>query len=464
MVPLNYFYNVDEEQFTGFIILRLQDRFKLVDDSIQTLRQVAHTQPELQQVLEFFNRFEINLNTQSIRYIQSLSPTEINELESAKSVDGSFISSLNTYWKVYTASQVHPIEVAEEVKDSNMGEVVDFVYPELISTDPSNGQSANFNRYQHYLKAAPVGIDAEWVWENRNVFGAGVQVADVEQGWNYYHEDLKAKVKSSSLKFGKNRWANKEHGAAVLGILLGTDNSVGIVGAAPSGQASGLDEIILSSYHDPHNKGWNREGEIARAWNKEDAISGAWKLLRPGDILVIEAQTNYRPVEVMDPGIFTLIQQIVNGGIIVIEAAGNAGVSLDGDFSGESGAILVAASSASQPYGRLPTSNYGNRIDCFAWGEEVYTAGRDPQSPLVHGWNNQAYSYFGRTSAATAIVAGAAALVQSAYKARYPNSYVTPAQMRDWLSDPNINNTESASGQNIGMMPNLRSIIQTYIA
>lgn len=43
---------------------------------------------------------------------------------------------------------------------------------------------------QGYLNAAPQGIDAPYGWQWQGGDGAGVTIIDIEQGWNFDHEDL----------------------------------------------------------------------------------------------------------------------------------------------------------------------------------------------------------------------------------------------------------------------------------
>jgi len=55
-------------------------------------------------------------------------------------------------------------------------------------------------------------------------------------------------------------------------------------------------------------------------------------------------------------------------------------------------------------------SNYGSRVDCYAWGEGVFTTTSDTngQAPATNLYRDD----FGNTSAATAIIAGVALSVQ----------------------------------------------------
>lgn len=51
------------------------------------------------------------------------------------------------------------------------------------SDDPRSG-------YQGYLNATPQGIDAYYAWGFPGGDGSGVTIVDMEQGWNFNHEDL----------------------------------------------------------------------------------------------------------------------------------------------------------------------------------------------------------------------------------------------------------------------------------
>ena len=59
--------------------------------------------------------------------------------------------------------------------------------------------------------------------------------------------------------------------------------------------------------------------------------------------------------------------------------------------------------------------NFGTRIDCYAWGDSIYTTGiaDEPKSPGVP-LKKSYRSDFGGTSGAAAIIAGGALLIQGA--------------------------------------------------
>ncbi len=66
---------------------------------------------------------------------------------------------------------------------------------------------------------------------------------------------------------------------------------------------------------------------------------------------------------------------------------------------------MVGAASSALPHKRLYFSNYGSRIDTYAWGENVTTT-------ALSGYT----SYFNGTSSASSIIAGAAVNLQGIAK------------------------------------------------
>ena len=194
----------------------------------------------------------------------------------------------------------------------------------------------------------------------------------------------------------------------------------------------------------------------------------------PGDVLLLEAQVTDRatgdklwPVEIK-PIIFQSIELAVACGIIVVEPAGNGHTGEDPEGNNldqfpiwhgknifgtseegfrDSGAILVGAASSNEAHGKIQSSNYGSRIDCFAWGENVYSSSLPP---------DQFDADFKSTSSAAAIIAGAAISVQSINKGKNRRP-LSPSRIRQILSDQQHGTT---SRNNIGAMPDLEYIIK----
>lgn len=319
--------------------------------------------------------------------------------------------------------------------------------------------------YQYCLQPSPEGIDAHFAWSHKGGDGLGrVKFIDIEQGWILDHEAYRIKQLPST---GLNAAFFHDHGAAVLGAILmytGDDAPKGIVPRAKG--------YIISQ--------WRPDGHF----NTADAMMAAISKLDFGDILLLETQIGNEPgseklwpIEIQEAN-FQTIRLATALGITVIEASGNGGtkdsrgndlshfkdhlgrsVLKPGDLSfKDSGAILVAAGTASCPHEKISSSNYGERIDCYAHGQLVYTAGSLPASS---GKSNDSYTWgFGGTSAAAAIIAGAAISIQSIAEANY-HCRLSPLQLRQILSN-DILTTPSANGRlvdKIGGMPDLKKII-----
>lgn len=317
--------------------------------------------------------------------------------------------------------------------------------PVVAADDPRSGS-------QGYLNAAPQGIDARFAWSSTD--GLGVGFVDLEQGWTLSHEDLAGA--GITLISGVNQ-SFAGHGTAVLGEIVAVDNTLGVVGIAPRAHTRVVSE-------------WR----TATTYSTAEAIASAAAVMASGDVLLLETQTTYGtmqnvPVEVYD-ATFDAIRAATDDGIIVVEAAGNGTRDLNNfqttagrrildrthaDFR-DSGAIMVGAAKSTVPHARSSFSNFGNRIDCFGWGDSIETCGNGST-----GTGTTTYtSSFGGTSGASPMVAGAAVLVQSWRSARaLPR--LMPLAMRALLSDP-LNNTASQtpSTDRVGVMPNLRALIE----
>jgi subtilisin family serine protease len=324
--------------------------------------------------------------------------------------------------------------------------------------DPSTNPRAVL---QGYLNPAPEGIDMFSAQTLPGADGSLVKFIDIEQGWDFNHEDLiDAHIQ---LLWGVNL-RSKGHGTSVLGEIVATDNNKGIIGIGRGCRANAVSQF-----------------ETLDTYNTAGAILAAIDHLDAGDVLLIEAQVDqvnrpgiYFPVEIEEPTLNALAIAF-NKGIIVIEAAGNGnnrdiGENLDNLLiSGrgnvlnrasntfvESGAILVGAGSSGKTHRRLNFSNFGSRIDCYAWGENITTTGdgRDGQDP------HQYIDNFGGTSGASPIIAGAAILIQSIQRALGGES-ILPEQMRVILADPaTATLSENPDLDRIGVMPDLKNILQ----
>jgi hypothetical protein len=289
--------------------------------------------------------------------------------------------------------------------------------------------------------------------------GSAVRFADVEEGWYLQHGQLPVAPQLSLPPGEYNNPNEAGHGAAVLGIVCAKEDATGPEGIVPDAQGVAISSV--DQYGNPA---------------LQAAIQRAATHLRAGDVLVIEAQIYESstsgcrvPVEAVSDASFWAIATLVGNDIVVVEAGGNGdewtGEPIDFDayadpVSGDpvltrafrdSGAILVSAADMPAPptfpdIARTYSAPYGDRIDCFAWGNGVYTC-----------WDgNLVYiADFSGTSAATAIVAGAAILLQDVAK-NTRGTTLTPERIRDLFH--HAANTPCGS-ESIGRMPNLGGLI-----
>lgn len=311
---------------------------------------------------------------------------------------------------------------------------------------------------QNYLTATNGGLNIVAGWE-AGLTGAGQRFHDHEFDWNYSHVDVHVPPENISPSPSEPVTADMtNHGTAVLGLLAGLDNGTGITGIAPDG--------IVDT--------WRNCAGCSLALGLESMLDPpSWGApIEPrGAILVIEQQAPgpKTPAQLpVTPDIsgtncpgclpveayrleFEAIKDLVSAGAIVIEAGGNGAINLDDpsnqavmcakgcpDLTTEdSGALLVAASEGPN-YVRLSASNCGQRMNAFAWGKGVVTAGYGDHPMSVAGDPNQAYTQqFGGTSAATAILGGVAALLQEYAQQQYGQTVTVAATkgivpVQDW--------------------------------
>ncbi|VAW41942.1 Microbial collagenase [hydrothermal vent metagenome] len=447
------------EKHSGFIIVRLSEILPLPSNGATTLSAVAK-ELRLKGLEKILDQFDLSITR---RLIRSMKPKKILELERiASKSELPPINSLTMYWRVDVRDQVDQIE--EILKYFNNLNEIDLAYKELTVSDPIvNAADDPYNGNQGYLDPAPIGINARWAWTQPNGEGAGIGFIDLEQGWFPNHEDFTSK--SPTIIYGDNRDGvgsyKGNHGTAVLGQVIADDNSVGVVGIAPS-----VSSVRMTSHYD---------SATGTALNVADAILAVIPSMDVGDSLLLEVQRSFLPTETDDAD-FDAIRLAVAHGIVVVEAAGNGNANLDtyadalgdnilnrggADFR-ESGAIIVGASESALPHNRASFSNFGSRIDCYGWGENVVSCGYGDLDAGT-GDNSSYTDTFGGTSSASPIVTGAAILLQGMYEAN-TGTRLSPLQMRALLSDPTTGTAQGGGvAGNIGVMPDLQAIIGTTL-
>jgi serine protease len=369
-----------------------------------------------------------------------------------------------------------------------------------------------------FLQPAPKGIDAVSVWKLPGGDGAGQTLLDIEWGWFFQHKALlnpvgqpRAKLSPSSggTMGPAETWA---HGTAVLGLICARDTGGGAIGIAP-----GVANVHATSVWAQEDVPSTAEQVLQAAAQRVHAsltdelehTHASSPTVALNTVILIEmqsrliGQSHWFPVEVYSDT-FAVIELLTRAGLTVVEAAGNgldsdaapgqfgaspppavdldllenfirptAGLPLNirslnparqqaspgsqsqiplAAFS-DSGAIIVAAGVRNADgvpgWSRQFNSNFGRRVNCFAQGEDVKTLTYDPNNPDAR------FSGFGGTSAASAIIAGAALCVQG-FAQSSARALLRALQMRELLGN-NTSGTKAVTPgvSKIGVMPNL---------
>ncbi|KAA3663760.1 MAG: hypothetical protein DWQ04_09225 [Chloroflexi bacterium] len=362
------------------------------------------------------------------------------------------------------------IEAAEAIPEFWASPLVEVAYPvdkpiqpplppDYETSNPGNfNTQSNTNIYQRYLDpAANGGMDVRYAWEGTGGRGAGIDICDVEYGYNQ-HADLPAII---LLADPSKQYTNDfyEHGTAVLGMLGAKDNGWGITGMVPEAR-------LLFSPVTPHNGSFNIANAITRCIDN----------LNAGDIILIEQQAagrdgNYVPVE-WDPAVYAAIKVAVGKKIVVVEAAGNGDEDLDHNFylsrghdpftaAEDSGAIIVgSAKSIWTPTPRAwndGSSTYGSTVDLQGWGMHILAPG------YGNYYNDEGdslnYTLFSGTSGASPMVTAAAAIVQANYIAKNGTAS-TPATVKSLLINTGTPQANEGA-EHIGPFPDLRGAINS---
>lgn len=376
-----------------------------------------------------------------------------------------------------------------------------------------------FDDRNHYLGPAnknsgpPHGLGVAKAWEEARREhginpGEGVQLIDIEEAWYLDHEDLPPGITVlDGLNPGNSGW--HWHGTNVLGtIFMQPANDKGGAGIAwgGKGRVAGRLRTYTIRVQRIVNGVIQTSERVTSGINVPVAVLEAVLRSEFGDVILLEDQTpkpegridtpENLPVELC-PGVFDIIRIATAVGVIVIEPAGNADIQPIGSANpgvhprrlvkvegtptspqpGElppikmpdSGAIIVGASNSTDLTPK-DYSNFGNRVDVFAWGDDVCTTGpgKDFELPVVLAALQKQYRPdttatvddtrrpFNGTSAAGALIAGVVMLLQSIAQKR--GSRYSPVQMRKLLKQGGTPSSGSKTDY-IGVMPNLEAIL-----
>jgi len=374
-------------------------------------------------------------------------------------------ADLNNFYRLRLPPGTRSGDVVDFVQTGNNRQLVQTAYVDAgaipARIDPTNDPLFPKQTYIRGRRGNKRGIYANFAWAKPGGDGTGIGIVFVEMAWLLTHEDFAGSGISLISGVNGSSAGNREHGTNTVGEVSGQDNDKGIVGVAPKARVRVISTERTAGNHDTAS-----------------AIMAGVLAMSAGDVMSISLQTaadpanpwpatGFRPLEIrdMDRAVIRLGTLL---GRVICTAAGNGNLDLDtatdaagkfvlrrghADFK-ESGAIMVGAGTDMRPHDKVPASNFGSRIDCFAQGVNVTTTSAGA-AKYVDDFRN--------TSAATPIVAGAAVLLQGMVKARI-GSVLSVAQVKSVLAGTKTSiPSRNPTIDRIGRMPNMQLICQYYV-
>lgn len=277
---------------------------------------------------------------------------------------------------------------------------------------PSTTAHADGIRTQQWALDA---MHTQQAW--RTTKGQGITVAVLDTGVDDQHPDLVGNVLAGKdmVGFGAQRgdraWAR--HGTAMAGIIAGHGHGVGngdgVLGIAPEAKILPV-RVILEDGDSARTKARNTRGNALAEGIRWAADHGA-------DVINLSLGDDSKSAH-PEPAEDAAVQYALKKGAVVVASAGNGGekgdhISYPAAYPG-----VIAATAVDRNGTRASFSTRRWYATVSAPGVDVVIA--DPDDRYYEGWG---------TSAASAFVSGAVALI----KAAHPG--LSPAQIKKLLED-----------------------------
>ena len=268
--------------------------------------------------------------------------------------------------------------------------------------DPLYGCQWHLKNNDQFRNGAGQDIRVEEVWPTYT--GSGINVAVVDDGMHYRHEDLTDNVLTS---FNHNYDPDltdiyhpfEDHGTAVAGLIAAKDNSLGMRGVAPDAKIYGYNYLVEQTDA-------NEANAMSRNAATTAISNNSWG---PGDSGQPEPATELWEAAVEDG--------VTNGyggkGVFYAWAAGNGGD--DDDYSTLDEYSNFYAVTAVCAVGHDDKRSEYSEAGANLWVCGPSSSGRVGQPRIATTDNGHRYrGSFGGTSAATPIVSGVVALIREA--------------------------------------------------
>ncbi|MFE0134956.1 type VII secretion-associated serine protease mycosin [Streptomyces sp. NPDC059037] len=268
------------------------------------------------------------------------------------------------------------------------------------------------------IRAQQWALDAmhtDRAWQTTK--GKGITVAVLDTGIDAEHPDLKGNVLQGKdmVGFGAKRgdrpWAR--HGTAMAGIIAGHGHGAGggdgVLGIAPEAKILPI-RVILEDGDPARAKARNTRGNALA-----DGIR--WAADHGADVINLSLGDDSKSAH-PEPAEDAAVQYALKKGAVVVASAGNGGergdhISYPAAYPG-----VIAATAVDEDGDRASFSTRRWYATVSAPGKDIVIA--DPDREYYEGWG---------TSAASAFVSGAVALIRDAHPG------LNPAQIKQLLED-----------------------------
>ena len=271
-------------------------------------------------------------------------------------------------------------------------------------SDPLYGCQWHLKNNDQFRNGGGHDIRVEEVWPTYT--GSGINVAVVDDGMHYQHEDLKGNV----LTFFNHNYAPdltdiyhpfEDHGTAVAGLIAAKDNSLGMRGVAPGARIYGYNSLV-------EDTDANEADAMSRNAATTAISNNSWG---PGDSGHPEPATELWEAAVK----YGVTTGYGGKGVFYAWAAGNGGADDYSNLDEYSNFYAVTAVCA---VGHDDVRSSYSEAGANLWVCGPSSSGRVGQPRIATTDNGHRYrGSFGGTSAATPIVSGVVALIREANSA-----------------------------------------------